>query len=1172
MAGIDARLYSRAESQMPVESLAGAGTAGQESYTPPERNIPVNTIGAGEASLIGEQVRQGASLVEPNRLAALGATFMQMPIADAYAWLTKPEHDPDTKDSPTFNDVLQRIPFELTEAEYTKLKEAPNYGDRQWYVDRFTEKRETARVAGEYPLQHFAASVGLDPTTYVSAFGAFQVGKLAQAAKASTAVARTAAAATSGVIETSVNVAGSQVNPMSTGEMFLTTLAATAGGATMVRGGKIVQADPDLPMREMQESLGKPHMRMVSPAEYIDEATAGSAEVVQDISVAMDKSLRGAKPRYGYKDQNFSLQFASDIERAAYIVAGSGKSVHHEEYLKFIKDATGLQDAEIIALGQHVRSTVKAQAKTATGDTLQVGKLYNGDVKTMRTVVTPATPGSISRRKVKDAVWEEIPMPLREGASASPQEVALAVEQVVDKQVQSWGKSFGETMAWNVHKSLRKLSSAGDETADLFVDNQAKYGITSVESEKAAIMRDLGTHQWAYEDAFRAELANRGHGTLKQLWASGDTRQASAALEEAIKREHLRRDTFIRQGKEITPDGIDPAVFKLANLYDNATGASLDEMQAAKVFGADGIKKRPGYFTRVHSADRMEAVLDELKAAGMTEDKARRQLVNMYRGSVRRANPGMEAEVADDIAGALVDRTLRKGRLEDSPRNTMYGSDTAAEVRDILKGAGISGDRLQRALDAMVGVVDEQGKAGYLKHRIDLDYTASMVVNGRTVSVADMIEGNMNTLLDTYLHGVAAKTAFARKGILKQGDLLRVRNKYIQGATDKEAARDLFDNMVAHLEGRPTGEKMTEFMRNAGMYSRMITLGSSAVWQATEYATMAHRYGYLKTFKYAMAEMPLFKNLMETAAHDKVLSRELKDVLTNQADQNIRLRPFIGKFEDNFAMPKDSQLATAARQGAQMVPYVNGMKLIHGHQARVQANLIMEVMRKASHGDVKARDLLRGYGIEQHGMDKLSTAMKTHGTAVDKWDAATWRAVRPALTKMVDEGVLHARLGDMPAYAMFSQTGKFIFQYRSFVLSAHNKILSGTASRHGLGAVALMSMYQFPLAMMATQANEVLTGRKPLETDALIVKSIGQMGSLGLMTEMWNWLSGTKREVGAPGLIPFDRTIRAASSASSAMFGEGTAGQAAKDSLSLAPILGVAPGFKMLGSLLVPKE
>lgn len=1079
MAGIDARLYSRAESKMPVESLAGAGTAGQESYTPPERNVPVSKVGAGEATLIGERVRQGASLVEPSRLASLGATFLQMPIADAYAWLTKPEHDPDTKDSPTFNDVLQNIPFELTEDEYNKLKEAQNYGDRQWYVDRFTEKRDTARVAGEYPLQHFAASVGLDPTTYVSAFGALRVGKLVQASaeakalaaaravgpltkvgaanvsanavNAATGTARVAAGLTSGAIETAVNYTGSQANPMSTGQMFVMALAATAGGATMVRGGKIVQVDPDLPVREMQESLSKPHMRQTAPAKYTVD------------------------------------NFGNEV-------------------------------------------------------------------------------------KVKDAVWEEIPLPLRDGASAEPQEIAQAVEQVVDKQVKSWGQSFGETVEWNVHRSLRSLSKAGDEVADLFVDNNAKYGITSVESEKAAIMRDLGTHQWAYEDAFRAELAKRGHGTLRQLVASGETRQASAALEEQIKREMLRRDTLFRQGRTITHEGVDPSVKNLADMLDNAFGASLDEMKAAKVFGAENLQRRPGYFTRVHSADRMEGILDELKVAGMSETKARRQLVNMYRGSVRRANPTMDEQVADDIAGALVDRTLRKGRLEDSPRNSMYGADTAAEVRDILKGAGISGDRLQRALDAMVGVVDEQGKAGYLKHRIDLDYTASMVVNGRTVSVADMIEGNINTLLDTYLHGVAAKTAFARKGILKQGELLQIRNKYIQGAANKEAARDMFDNMVAHIEGRPTGEKMAEFMRNAGMYSRMITLGSSAIWQATEYATMAHRYGYLKTFKYVMAEMPLFKNLMETAAHDKVLSRELKDVLTNQADQNIRLRPFIGKFEDNFLMPKNSQISTAARQGAQLVPYANGMKLIHAHQARVQANLIMEVMRKASHGDAKARDLLKGYGIEQHGMDKLSTAMKAHGTAVDKWDAATWRAVRPALTKMVDEGVLHARLGDMPAYAMFTQTGKFIFQYRSFVLTAHNKLLAGSASRHGLGAVALMSLYQFPLAMMATQANEVVSGRKPLDTDKLIVKSIGQMGSLGGMTELWNWVAGTKREVGATGLIPFDRAIRAGQSNLSALFGEGEAGQAIKDSAALLPIMGVAPGFKMLTSLSDTKE
>lgn len=1078
MADIDARLYSRAKSEMPVDAPTG-GVDPSGSYTPPVRPVDVNAVPAGEATLQGKAIQQTAQLIAPNRLESLGATFNNSVMADAYRWLTKPEHEPDTKDSPQFADFLKQTPFELTQAEYDKLQSAKNAGDRQWYLDNFKRSRETSSVAGEFPLQHFVTAVGLDPSTYVGGFAASLAGRSIQAANAakalsaaraagplsesmalniatqagldSTRAARVAAAAAGGATEGAINAIAQETSPVSTGEAMLMVAAMTIGSATMVRNGKLVPRDPDYLARDMAESLSKPHMRMVEPAKHVTD------------------------------------NFGNEV-------------------------------------------------------------------------------------KVRDAVWEEVPRAMRDNANATVQETAEAIEQTVDNQVKSWSKSFGEAVGWNVNKTMRKLSTTGDEAADLIVDNNSKYGLTSAESEKAAVRRELGVHQWKYEDEFRAELAQRGHGTLRQLTASRETRAASAALEDQIAREFWRRETLIRQGKEITSEGVDPAVYKLADAKGNVYKLALQEAKAAGVRGAEVIEHNPGYFPRVHSAARIEGVMDELMAGGLTEERARRQLVNLYRGSIRRANPGMSDEVADDIAGAMIDRARRKGMLEDTPRNGMFGVDTAAEVRDILKGSGIAGDRLQRAMDAMLGKVDEQGKASFLKHRIDMDYTATMAVNGRSVGVTDLLETNVNTIMDRYIDSMSAKVALAKKGLFTSSDIGALRSRYINGAADRKAAAELFDNVIAHLEGRPTGEKMAEFMRNAGAYSRMITLGASAIWQATEYATMAQRYGYLKTFKYAMAEMPLFKHLMETAATDKHLSRELKDVLTNQAEQSIRLRPFISRFEDNFDIPRNSQLAHAAQQGAQLVPYLNGMKLIHAHQARVQANLILDVLRKASHGDKHADDLLRGYGIESRGMDKLKQAIQTHGFSVDKWDDSVWRSVRPAFTKMVDEGVLHARMGDMPAYALFTQTGKFIFQYRSFVLTAHNKILAGTASRQGLGAVALMAMYQMPLSMMATQANEVASGRAPLETDKLIVKAIGQMGTLGGMTEVWNWLSGSKREVGATGLIPFDRTIRAAQSGTSAMFGEGDGGKAAKDLMSLAPLAAVVPGWKMLGALAENKD
>ena len=135
------------------------------------------------------------------------------------------------------------------------------------------------------------------------------------------------------------------------------------------------------------------------------------------------------------------------------------------------------------------------------------------------------------------------------------------------------------------------------------------------------------------------------------------------------------------------------------------------------------------------------------------------------------------------------------------------------------------------------------------------------------------------------------------------------------------------------------------------------------------------------------------------------------------------------------------------------------------------------------------------------------------------------------------------------------------------MLTAHNKILAGTSAREGFGAVALMSMYQFPLAMLATQVNEAASGRPELSQDKLIQKSIGQMGSLGLLGEMWNFLSGNKREVGSPGLIPFDRVARAGASTAQAVVGSGDAATVVKDWAAVSPLLSVLPGWKMLQHL-----
>ena len=1036
--GIDPRLYGREQTYPDVNpDITRAMANGGEPPTPGPQ-VDAAYVTTGESDKLGEQVQRGASYVEPSILASVGAAISQWDTSNILRAVTRPSFPKDGPNAPTAYDMLQHVPFQLTEAENKEFVAAKSSAERAWLVEQWKERREALQVAGEHPVFSTLAQV-IDPV-YLATAG---VGNLAKAP-------RMAGALSQGGVALGTAVATNQVAPQSDAEAALVVLANMAGGALISKEGKLVPKDKDFPARELQESVAKPHMRQVEPAKY----------TVDD--------------------------FGNQV-------------------------------------------------------------------------------------KVKDAVWEEVPQPLRANASVrDPAEVAAAVEQHVQKESKTWAQKFGEFISWNTNKTMANMAEGGDEIADLLVDNNLKYGVNSVESHKIAIKRDLGRHQWEFEGKINGALAEDGFGTVSRIFRSREASVRQAAIERDVYAELMRRDMLHQKGLPIDYEGIPARIKELADLHGKLTAKAVDELKAAGVHGADALKANPGYVHRVWNYGKMQGWMDKLMASGKTEAQARKAVVNVVRGAIRRGESAIDEEVAGDLAHAIVDRTMRKGLLEDAPMTANLGKGAAEQVRDMLTASGLPKARVDRVVQAITGVVDEAGKSGYLKHRINLDYNAGIVIDGQLHTVMDLLETNLSTLADRYVDHVSSQAAFARKGLTMASDIEELRKKYIAGVVKRgggEAAKadanELFNNVIAHLQGRPTGDKMNELLRNSQGFNRMITLGMSGLWQATEYAKMMQRYGILKATKYMVAEMPLFREMMKVSADPKT-SQHLKDILTGMSDQQLRLRPFIQKFEDNFEMPHDSRTAMFIQQGTQAVPYLNGMKYIHGHQARVHANLVMDVLKRAAAGDKQAVKHLADYGIEARWMDKLNSAFEKHGMHVDKWDDGVWEGVRPGLNKMVDESVLHQRIGDMPAFAQFSQVGKFIFTYRSFVLTAHNKILAGTLAREGLGAMSLVMMYQYPLAVLATQAATVASGKKPLDDEALLTKATGQMGAFGLGAELAQWVTGAKNGVGAPGLIPWDRGIKAMQSTGSAMFGDGKSSKALQDISAMTPFFSIIPGNKAL--------
>lgn len=766
---------------------------------------------------------------------------------------------------------------------------------------------------------------------------------------------------------------------------------------------------------------------------------------------------------------------------------------------------------------------------------------------------------------------DEFQGPPKPGAAADRSAIDLVPAEVT----RDVGKSFMSRLEWSVSKSMGKIDAG---IRDLLVSS-TDLTKTSVEDVKRANEAHIRSGQYKMENLVLDELANRGAGLVSRLNPfSSKAMDTQKALTREIKLELLRREELTRQGKAITFDNVNPAVKAIADAHDSVMREAASMMKNSKVLGAEALETKPGWFSRRWNSAKMTDLEQGFMAKGMTAEKAHQQVVKLIGFSIRRANPSMDAQTAYDVGASIVARAKRKGYFEDSVFETNQGNKVMAEVRDALKDSGITGDRAKRVMQILEGHNDEVGKPGFLKHRIDLDYRAGITgPDGKVFQVHELIDDNVLHTADRYIEGVSAQSAWAQMGVATESQLDDLRARFVRasGGPETQAAKDaaaLFDNVVASIDGRPQGVNLTDGWRMFQQLNRMVSLRNSGVYQLSEYATAMAEFGVLKTLKYAagtMSEYNFFRSGKATADEASRLGRIIGEV----GHQDVRIRPYIHRFEDNFEVGANEAAHLRIQAGAQLVPYLNGMKFVHHHQATMVGRLIEDRIVQAAKGNVKAQAALERYGIKGQVLEKLRHEVNTNGTSIDKWSSGAWEAVRPSMAKMMDESVLRARIGDMPAFAQFDPVGKFVFSFRSFILTAHNKLLVGRSEREGMIGLATLLAYQYPLAVMATALQNQLAGKKELTDKELVAKSVANMGSIGLLSEPVAIVTGERRSAGAPGIILADRVVKAAGLASQAAFTDkGDSGKAAAAALDLVPLLAIPYPVQHMAEHLKTKE
>ena len=87
------------------------------------------------------------------------------------------------------------------------------------------------------------------------------------------------------------------------------------------------------------------------------------------VTPTLPRGLANASPRY----KGFELNFPDHVTKALYIVGGAGKSLKHDSYMGFLREAhPGMPDSAFINAGNTIRKSIAPLTKEAVGTTINV--------------------------------------------------------------------------------------------------------------------------------------------------------------------------------------------------------------------------------------------------------------------------------------------------------------------------------------------------------------------------------------------------------------------------------------------------------------------------------------------------------------------------------------------------------------------------------------------------------------------------------------------------------------------------------------------------------------------------------------------------------------------------------------------------------------------------------
>lgn len=679
------------------------------------------------------------------------------------------------------------------------------------------------------------------------------------------------------------------------------------------------------------------------------------------------------------------------------------------------------------------------------------------------------------------------------------------------------------------------------------------------------------TYQDALEDVLKKE---QGFGWVaRKVDLQGRYIQARDGVESQVAEEIIRRDVYWNKFGRPMPTQEQTSITRLADLYENMMNRMGEIARDAGVRGFEDFTPRQGYFHRSWNAAAITAG-DPKLVRGMIAQSAMRGI------------EGLDEETANLIAKSIYDRAVAKLRNEGIDFFGTLGKTDTDMLREMLRDSGgLSAARIDSIMGRVEQNLAERGTVKYGKSRLPLDMTVSTrMPDGSVVRMTDFIDTDLARLADNYVNALSGRSALAKAGIGGDDSSIEAfKRQYAD--TLKGLPEDVRQDRMLTLDGilsdftgeRPLQNVLGQGAQRLKSVADASMLSASGLWQVAEYATMAHRYGLANTMSEFMRQFPGVAGTLRKMGRSPDLRDEMESVLKLDLARDVRVRPWLRQHDLNLAS-KDTALDRALHAGKQAVPYLNAMKFVHKHQARMNANLALNTIARAAKGDSRALRIVREYGLKGDQWERVKAAVERNVTYTGKnaqqmnwaaWGSGDVDAAMNAALRMMDDAILFGRPGQgagTPILAR-SQIGQILGQFRSFVAYAHNKLLRGTLENGGVKGLAALLAFQYPLTGLLVMANEARKGNLDLSEEGIqdiAKRTIGYTAGLGLAADAIGivGLTGGRGGLSIPITGVFDSVPTAFGGAGKIMQGEfqSGAGDIAKAASMVVPGLNILPG------------